>query len=190
MFADAAAAANAGAAVIVDRPTFMQSIRGMPQLVVGDKVYQLNRTKRNADGRIYKRYWNCKEKSVCSANAITEHSLTPADDCTEASIENLVLKGDHVFICIYMLLTHKSEEIYTHAFSILNAKIQEFHILKRTHKVMSDFESGLIPAIRNVLHLSTDGCIFHMSQAAYRKITELGLKVILILYVYSNILFI
>ena len=53
MFADAAAAAaNAGAAVIVDRPTFMQSIRGMPQLVVRDKVYQLNRTKRNADDRI------------------------------------------------------------------------------------------------------------------------------------------
>ena len=38
MFADDDAA-NAGAAVVVDRPTFMQSI----QLVVRDKVYQLNR---------------------------------------------------------------------------------------------------------------------------------------------------
>jgi len=98
MFNDIAAA-NAGAAVVVDRPTFIQSIRGMPQLVVRDKVYQLNRTKRNAEGKICKRYWNCKEKSICSATAITEHSLTPADDCTEASIENLVLKGDHYCLC-------------------------------------------------------------------------------------------
>lgn len=66
---------------------------------------------------------------------------------------------------LYVLMADKSTALYRSMFSDLKNKCQQHGLLFNPATIMSDFESGLIPAVRqefpNVQH---KGCHFHMCQ--------------------------
>lgn len=76
------------------------------------------------------------------------------------------------FPCVYILLTHKDEEMYTEAFSVL-ASLGNF----RPDTIMTDFELGLRNSLSTAFpHAHIDGCFFHLCQAILRWVTKNGLK--------------
>lgn len=87
------------------------------------------------------------------------------------------LFSERLFPAVWILLTHKKEEVYSRAFTIIQDLAQERHIHMATIESMSDYETGLIPAITNVLHFRPYGCMFHLQQSIYKWIQSHTLQV-------------
>ena len=91
-------------------------------------------------------------------------------------------EGDRLFPCLWALLTHKAQPVYDRLFQIILLKCQQNNIVILVERSMSDYETGLIPALRNCnplrgwpVQLQLDGCTFHLTQAMYRWIQLHGL---------------
>ena len=84
--------------------------------------------------------------------------------------QNLVLSA--------ILLNSKTQETYTQMFRKLKSLVMEKHGLTiEPRLIMSDFETGLIPAVRQEFPDSQHkGCYFHYSQAIFRFISNSGLE--------------
>jgi hypothetical protein len=88
----------------------------------------------------------------------------------------------HVFLdrrlipVVYCLMSRKDRQMYYNIFNILKNKSQQRQKNFNPAQIMSDFESGLIPAVTTsfpqTLH---KGCYFHFVQAIYRNVQRLGL---------------
>jgi hypothetical protein len=71
---------------------------------------------------------------------------------------------------IHILLSTKSEDIYTECF----LKLTELsHISPKD--IVVDFEKGLINAIKNVFYCNVNGCTFHFGQIIWRNMQKNGL---------------
>ena len=76
------------------------------------------------------------------------------------------------FPCVYLLLTHKDEELYVEVFSVL-AGLHDFN----PETIMSDFESALRNAMATAFPgADLDCCFFHHCQAVLGWIVRHGLK--------------
>ena len=87
-------------------------------------------------------------------------------------------KENRLIPALYAILTHKSKDTYIWLFQIIKQLCADNNIIIRTNSSMTDFETGLIPAIHDELQWLTDGCSFHLCQCTGRKVQGLGLMVI------------
>ena len=75
---------------------------------------------------------------------------------------------DHVLPVIYTLLSDKTQATNHRVIDRVRQKMADINLSFNPETVISDFESGLIPAIRlqfpNTLH---HGCYFHHTQALW-----------------------
>ncbi|MCP3664483.1 MAG: transposase [Gammaproteobacteria bacterium] len=84
------------------------------------------------------------------------------------------LKGGFNFPCVFALLQNKTQETYERLFQGLLSKNP--NLQPRT--CMMDFEKAVSGAVSNVFPQATIAhCFFHLCQAVYRKVIEVGLKV-------------
>ncbi len=82
------------------------------------------------------------------------------------------LKDNYLFPCVYILLTNKSKETYKKAFTILKQERPDLN----PNTITTDFEKSAMGAFKCVFaNIKTRGCFFHLSQAIWRKIQNLGL---------------
>ena len=66
--------------------------------------------------------------------------------------------------------------MYESVFNILQMKAGTRQMVLNPNTIMSDFETGLILAVRNVFrNTSHKGCYFHFVQAIWRNVQRLGL---------------
>ncbi|KAL8602885.1 hypothetical protein ACOMHN_026845 [Nucella lapillus] len=89
-----------------------------------------------------------------------------------------VCHGNFVTLA-YCLLIDKSRQTYHQLFEVLKRKMAENDLVMNPEQIMSDFESGLMPAIRHSFtNTQHRGCYFHHSQAVWRQVQRLGLQVV------------
>ena len=79
---------------------------------------------------------------------------------------------------VWAFLGSKNEAIYHRFFWLLSNKCTEIlNIPLVPEFIVTDYESGVIPAVRTVFFGSEQvGCWFHYSQCIYRKIQDIGLS--------------
>lgn len=87
------------------------------------------------------------------------------------------LFATRLFPGIWALLTHKTEESYARLFNVILDYAVERNIHVATMRTMTDYETCLMPAIQNVLHFNTDGCVFHLQKAIYAWLRDHNLSV-------------
>ncbi|KAE9521938.1 hypothetical protein AGLY_017672 [Aphis glycines] len=87
------------------------------------------------------------------------------------------LKNNFYVPLVFCLLKNKSYETFTQAFKYIQNKCNEKNLTFNPKNVTVDFEISIHNAILSVWP-STNiiGCCFHLTQAWYRKIQELGLS--------------
>lgn len=75
--------------------------------------------------------------------------------------------------CVYVLLTKKTEGIYTKMFDIIKNLLPDL----APEKVLVDFEKACMNAAANAFpQAEIKGCYFHLCQSIVRKISNVGLK--------------
>lgn len=87
------------------------------------------------------------------------------------------LKNGHYIPLVFALLPDKREETYKKLFEVLRNKIRERYLieLKPLH-VFVDFEKAIHSAVKYVWSATKiHGCRFHLHQAWFRKVQNLGL---------------
>ena len=86
-------------------------------------------------------------------------------------IKGQVRHGQNLLIAA-VLLTSKTQDTYITMFRKIKSLIMEKHgEALRTEMIMSDYETGLIPAIRQEIPAARhQGCYFHYTQAVQRYI--------------------
>ncbi len=79
---------------------------------------------------------------------------------------------------VYALLEGKHEEEYVRALQVVRDAVNRFRIQPCTPlKIMSDFEKAILNACNEIFPaVPTTGCFFHLGQAIYRKVQEVGLQ--------------
>jgi hypothetical protein len=79
------------------------------------------------------------------------------------------IRNHHVFPVFFCLLKDKKFETYVKMFVLIKKMVPDLE----PHIVKTDFESGLISAIKlSFINTKVSGCIFHLAQALFRKIQE------------------
>ena len=89
-----------------------------------------------------------------------------------------VIKSSKVLPCAYGLMVSKRKAAYRRLFRELTDFVDEEHLphLQPT-SVMSDYESGMIEAFKEVFPgAEVNGCLFPFSQAVWKKIQGEGLQ--------------
>jgi hypothetical protein len=90
--------------------------------------------------------------------------------------------GDSAMIpFMYVFMSHKTKTAYVKVFEWLKAFAALNNIALAWQYITCDFESGLLPAIKQCLQMNgllvdIIGCYFHYCQALYKKINESGLS--------------
>lgn len=80
---------------------------------------------------------------------------------------------------VYALLSGKSEDLYAEVMEVVRDAVLRFRVHPCTPtKIMTDFETAIINACRNVFPLiPVSCCYFHLGQIIYRRIQDAGLQV-------------
>ena len=76
---------------------------------------------------------------------------------------------------LFVLSTHKDAETYESIFEVIFNRFLEMHEVPDLEQVTSDFESGLLPVLRD-LKVQIIGCYFHYANALRSWIDKAGLK--------------
>ncbi|CAF1130966.1 unnamed protein product [Brachionus calyciflorus] len=80
-----------------------------------------------------------------------------------------------MYLCVFILLTNKSKDIYQKAFRLLKTESEKKGIKLEPKTVMSDFDLAAINGVREVFPGAlTQG--FHFIQCLWRNIQEKGLS--------------
>jgi hypothetical protein len=83
---------------------------------------------------------------------------------------------DHVVPLVYVLLVDKSCKTYFSVFNYIRNAMSLDSLIWHPDCILSDFESGLIEAVRlQFPHAHHQGCHFHYAQAVWRHVQELKL---------------
>jgi hypothetical protein len=80
---------------------------------------------------------------------------------------------------IYCIMTGKSQLEYVNLFTFIRDEAGRLNIPFNWTSSMSDYETGLMPAIREVFgaFFGIDGCHFHYTQCLLRMLQQLGMLV-------------
>ena len=78
---------------------------------------------------------------------------------------------------VYALLRNKQETTYSKVLQIVMYKIQEFfNVWQVPEIIMTDFELGIINAVKKEVKTNVKACFFHLRQSIYRRIQSEGLQ--------------
>ncbi|KAL8613974.1 hypothetical protein ACOMHN_023209 [Nucella lapillus] len=85
--------------------------------------------------------------------------------------------GNSAISCVYALICDKHQGVYEELFRAIVTKCQEEHLYPDPVTVSIDFEKAAIKAIHSVFgeHVRIRGCFYHLCQATWRKVQEVGL---------------
>ncbi|KAL8570351.1 hypothetical protein ACOMHN_035769 [Nucella lapillus] len=85
--------------------------------------------------------------------------------------------GNSAISCVYALICGKHHGVYEELFRAIVTKCQEEHLYPDPVTVSIDFEKAAIKAIHSVFgeHVRIRGCFYHLCQATWRKVQEVGL---------------
>ncbi|KAL3691494.1 hypothetical protein R1sor_005145 [Riccia sorocarpa] len=87
--------------------------------------------------------------------------------------------GERQVPLLYVFMSNKDREAYISLFRNLKDLVVRRGRRFSSQQILSDFESGLIPAIRDEFPQSLHrGCYFHFTQAIWRKVQQLGLSTV------------
>jgi hypothetical protein len=91
----------------------------------------------------------------------------------------LAKRGELQIPVVYALLQRKTQTSYEIFFKIIQDKCEEFDLVPDPQRIMLDFELAAINAITTVFgnEIVINCCFFHLCQATFRKVQELGLVV-------------
>ncbi|CAF1589737.1 unnamed protein product, partial [Rotaria magnacalcarata] len=87
---------------------------------------------------------------------------------------------DEVFPCVFALCTHKNTQTYITIMEELKSAAERMNKQFAPSLIMSDFEGGFIRAVNQTYSRDDTrhvGCYFHMCQAIYRKVQEIGVQI-------------
>jgi len=85
--------------------------------------------------------------------------------------------ANRIVPCVYALMEHKTKEAYRELFTSVDTRCTQLDCMPDPVTVVSDFEVAAMQAIREVFRdgVETHRCFFHLTQATWHKIQELGL---------------
>ena len=80
--------------------------------------------------------------------------------------------------CVCVFLPGKTSNNYLELFTAMQQRMQQLGINPSVTDIIVDFEKAAYDAVRQVFgnRLNIHGCFFHLTQSAWRKIQELGLR--------------
>ena len=86
--------------------------------------------------------------------------------------------GTSAVTCVYALLTRKSQSHYEEIMQAVLKRCEELGFTPDPTTVHLDFEQAAINAVKATFgpHVLTLGCFYHLTQATWRKVQELGLS--------------
>ena len=96
-----------------------------------------------------------------------------------------IMKSNRSFPCLYAIMTHKSNASYSAVLEYLTRRATEFFPQDprpiKWESTLTDFESGLLPAIRDhdflaPPQITVKGCHFHHTQCIWRQVQRAGLS--------------
>ena len=96
-----------------------------------------------------------------------------------------VLRSNRSFPCLYAIMTHKSQASYAGILRYMSQRAEAFFPNDarpiKWETTLSDFESGLLPAIRDhdflaPPQIAVRGCHFHHTECIWRQIQREGLS--------------
>lgn len=121
---------------------------------------------------------NSNLKHLCKCDSIYMDGTF--DKCTKFFLQMFTIHGfqnGHYIPLVFCLLPSKLTNTYERLFRLLNEKCQEVFLELKPKHVTIDFEKAIHKAVLNVWP-STEirGCRFHLFQAWWRKIQNLGLS--------------
>jgi hypothetical protein len=85
-------------------------------------------------------------------------------------------KNSQYIPLVFALLPNKSSAVYCHMWKFILEKCGEFNLTFEPKEIFVDFEKSMHIVIRETFPLvKISGCLFHLKQAGYRKLQNLGL---------------
>lgn len=87
--------------------------------------------------------------------------------------------GDSCVTRVYALLPGKTQSIYEELLTAVLNKSEEMGLSPDPLRVTLDFEQAMMNAVSATLgrHVQVHGCFYHLTQATWRRMQELGLSV-------------
>lgn len=86
--------------------------------------------------------------------------------------------SDRTVPCVYALMQNKTQQAYYEVLTAVKQRCSEIGLQPGPSIVMTDFEAAAMNSTRNVfadVGVDIRGCFFHLTQATWRKLQELGL---------------
>lgn len=88
-----------------------------------------------------------------------------------------ILQNGHYIPLVFVLLPNKETRTYATMLKLIQTKCSELNLIFKPKFVVVDFEKAIHNAISNIWpDAIIQGCKFHLTQAWYRKILNLGLS--------------
>lgn len=86
--------------------------------------------------------------------------------------------GTSAITCVYAFLSNKSQSLYEEMLQALLDTCERHDLYPDPEYIVTDFERAVVQAITVVLgpDVQKHGCFYHLTQATWRKIQELGLS--------------
>ena len=86
--------------------------------------------------------------------------------------------GETVVTCCYALLSGKAQELYEEGIEAVLNRCETLGFSPDPDHIHLDFELAIINAFKAKfgLHISTNGCFYHLTQSSWKKIQALGLQ--------------
>ena len=84
--------------------------------------------------------------------------------------------GETTVPVVYTFLQRKSQETYEELLNAIVNYCEQLNLAPDPDYIITDYENSVIQAIPAVLrnHVETAGCFYHLTQATWRKVQELG----------------
>ena len=112
---------------------------------------------------------------LCRAELVTMDGTFDAAPALYSQLFTLhVFEFGKLLPLVYCLLASKDRASYVTVFSVLKTKAQEIQLTFAPQTIISDFESGLIAAVRDeLLNAHHQGCYFHFTQVRLSQLINL-----------------
>ena len=84
--------------------------------------------------------------------------------------------GETTVQVVYAFLQRKSQETYEELLNAIVNYCEQLNLALDLDYIITDYENSVIQEIPAVLgnHVETAGCFYHLTQATWRKVQELG----------------
>lgn len=113
-------------------------------------------------------------KQLCNVKLVAIDGTFDASPLLYSQLFTLhAFQHDKLLPLVYCLLASKQRTAYAEVFQVLKTKAQQLNMVFAPETIMSDFETGMIAAVRDELpNAHHQGCYFHLTQVGYSFIPD------------------